>query len=198
MTTFVMARTIRTTVNWRDADGGLAQNVLHYAKPDSAPVQSDVDLAAEFGAKLFYYGPSGHQILDHISEDIELESCTARTIDPANPLEAVHVIANAGVQAGVSVPLESAVVVTLYTSLASRRGRGRIFIPGLNASAITAGRLGSSASGDFQDAVDGWPTQMASDSGLDWVVWSPTDNVSRDVDSGLVRTTIHHQRRRNS
>ena len=198
MATHALNEVIRATYEW-DYDGNLCENVLHFATDGTAVVQADVDALAAYAKNFFTVGnTSGHAIIDALTNEITLDAILVRTIDPLNPLAAAEGVGQAGSLVGNGVPFESAAVATFLTDLASRRGRGRIFIAGMSTGLITGGRLGTTATGDIQHSIEHFLANLHTDTGLNWVVWSPTNNSARDITGAVIRTILHHQRRRNS
>lgn len=196
--TYALNRIIRTTLNWTMPDGSLAQNVFHEAAVGGAATQADVDAAAVEGQVLFTIVHSTVAIEAFVSSEISLASVDARTIDPANPL-AAHVTSGiAGTNTHAPVPLESAAVTTLYTALASRRGRGRTFLPGLGEDLCVHGRIPTGTANLLAGCYNAWLTYVSTAGNNVVVVWSHANNLGYEVTNCLTRTTLHHQRRRNS
>ena len=100
-----------------------------------------------------------------------------------------------GVATGNSLPNDVAVVVSLRTNLANRRGRGRFYLPSLVATTLTAaGRLDPTAQ---QNIVDSLANAWNGYTGIgDPVVYSRTQRTIEDVISFDVGDLFDTQRRR--
>lgn len=100
-----------------------------------------------------------------------------------------------GVATGNSLPNDVALVVSLRTALANRRGRGRFYLPSLVATTLTAaGRLDPTAQ---QNIVDSLANAWNGYTGVgDPVVYSRTQRTIEDVISFDVGDLFDTQRRR--
>lgn len=100
-----------------------------------------------------------------------------------------------GVATGNSLPNDVALVVSLRTNLANRRGRGRFYLPSLVATTLTAaGRLDPTAQ---QSIVDSLANAWNGYTGVgDPVVYSRTQRTIEDVISFDVGDLFDTQRRR--
>jgi hypothetical protein len=100
-----------------------------------------------------------------------------------------------GVATGNSLPNDVALVVSLRTNLANRRGRGRFYLPSLVATTLTAaGRLDPTAQ---QNIVDSLANAWNGYTGIgDPVVYSRTQRTIEDVISFDVGDLFDTQRRR--
>lgn len=100
-----------------------------------------------------------------------------------------------GVATGNSLPNDVALVVSLRTNLANRRGRGRFYLPSLVADTLTAaGRLDPTAQ---QNIVDSLANAWNGYTGVgDPVVYSRTQRTIEDVISFDVGDLFDTQRRR--
>lgn len=100
-----------------------------------------------------------------------------------------------GVATGNSLPNDVALVVSLRTNLANRRGRGRFYLPSLVATTLTAaGRLDPTAQ---QNIVDSLANAWNGYTGVgDPVVYSRTQRTIEDVISFDVGDLFDTQRRR--
>lgn len=100
-----------------------------------------------------------------------------------------------GVATGNSLPNDVALVVSLRTNLANRRGRGRFYLPSLVATTLTAaGRLDPTAQ---QSIVDSLANAWNGYTGIgDPVVYSRTQRTIEDVISFDVGDLFDTQRRR--
>jgi len=100
-----------------------------------------------------------------------------------------------GVATGNSLPNDVALVVSLRTNLANRRGRGRFYLPSLVADTLTAaGRLDPTAQ---QNIVDSLANAWNGYTGIgDPVVYSRTQRTIEDIVSFDVGDLFDTQRRR--
>jgi hypothetical protein len=100
-----------------------------------------------------------------------------------------------GVATGNSLPNDVALVVSLRTNLANRRGRGRFYLPSLVATTLTAaGRLDPTAQ---QNIVDSLANAWNGYTGIgDPVVYSRTQRTIEDIVSFDVGDLFDTQRRR--
>lgn len=199
MAVFPLSRIIRCTTDWSLANGGLAQNVFHMGVSAGAPTQTHVDNAAERMASLYTDTLGGFRLMGAISEDVSVVQVVARTLDPANPLETQLSVGENGDQTSEPLPLETAGVTTLYSELASRRGRGRTFLPGIATVESDNGLWLEASRAAINDVYTEW-LAIIPVGGVDLtlVVFSATNASGRDVLSFATRSIFHHQKRRNS
>jgi len=197
MTTYDITQVVRGTFNWSLANGGLGQNVFHFGTAD-VPDQDAMDLLAVEAENFTSIGGSFVKIRDMQSNEVTLVGADFRTVDPSNPLESHGTYDVAGSVSGESVALETAVVTTLYSELASRRGRGRFFLPGLATGKMTGGRIDPTTASVISGRCGDWRDSLLSDAGFDWIVWSRVASTGRSISSFETRVILHHQRRRNS
>lgn len=199
MATYTIDKVIRASIEYELAGGQSAFNVLHLARIAGGPAtQVDVDLAATEINNLVTDTFATFQFPNLISDEINIVAAHSRTVDPANPLAEDLVINRAGDETNDPVPNETAYVVTHYTDLASRRGRGRSFVPGVADVYVVAGKASTSLLSAATAVWNGWRTSVNSAGFLEFVVWSPTNATARTVTNSLVRSTFHHQSSRNA
>lgn len=91
-------------------------------------------------------------------------------------------------------PPQAATVVTLYTTVATRRGRGRLFIGALAEEDQDTGQLTTTHIGRVEDLLDalmtGVPAAGAETGEWELAVWSELDAAARDVIHYVVRTNV--------
>ena len=198
MAIYTLGSVIRSTASWTLANGGLAQNVLHFGVGHSPCTQADVDNAVAAHEDMWTVNHPASTLLNQISADTELSTIDARTIDPSNPLASHGSVNQPGLGSAQPVPLESAVVITWYTAAASRRGRGRMYVPGLPAASLDSGIVLAAAVTAFQGKLTDWLTGALGTYSVDPIVWSGSAGSGRTILSLVTRNTLHHQKRRNS
>lgn len=199
MATYPINQVIRGTIQWTLSGGQDAFNVLHFGTAEVGTVgQPQVDDAAAMMADLVQDAFATFRITAITADTVNIVAAAARTVDPTNPLQSTVPLALVGTGSGDALPFESAWVTTHYTELASRRGRGRTFMPGLANGYVPDGAMDATVVSQMTDLWDGWRAHVAADTELEFVVWSPTNNSARTVTSSLVRRTIHHQSSRNT
>lgn len=88
---------------------------------------------------------AGNGLEDHITADVGMDTVTTVRVDAATGLQDARTDSadtNVGVAAGSALPADVALVISLRTALANRRGRGRFYLPQPAASQVTtAGRV---------------------------------------------------------
>lgn len=195
----------KVVLNWQLPNSLQAQNVLHVSKVAASDITvGDCGaIGAEFKAwwnTSPFHGNAAASLRSWLSTKIQLESVVVSDSGPGPAVQATTAVGEFGLAASSPLPNESAMVVSLYTNAAGRRGRGRIFVPGMNASdmdpndgtfvaAFTTGMQatfaslfgGLSAGGLYLLAVN-------SKAGLTF----------HNVQSVVARDIPHHQRRRNT
>lgn len=128
-------------------------------------------------------------------------TCTSVRIDPylpGNPHEFTVTVNGLGARVGNPAGGQVAVIGTLRTNIGGRRGRGRIYFPGVSAEDINA-IDGTSLDNDAQIAYQGsLSTLIASLNtiGHPMSVVSRMDAQGYQVANGIVRTYLGTQRRR--
>jgi hypothetical protein len=199
MATYNLAHTISCTIKYTLSNGHSAYNVLHLGTTPTLD-QGQVDLAASLVAVLWDNTGSvmTNGLKNSCTTDTTCVSVTGRSQDPADPLESVVAVNTTGTASVEAVPSESSVVTTFYTGVASRRGRGRMYLPGFSGNAVINGQVGSGDISQLEDVWDDWVGILAAEGSLEHVVWSPTDATSRTVTTYITRAQLHHQRRRNN
>lgn len=91
---------------------------------------------------------------------------------------------------------------SMKTALRGRKGRGRMYIPGINSQITTAsGTVGATLLTTNNTAITNimnryGPTGTFAGS-LKWVLWSRADNVARPITECTIRNNFGTQRRRN-
>ena len=98
-----------------------------------------------------------------------------------------------GTLSGTALPPNNALLVTKLTGLAGRRNRGRLFIPGVQAAAVSeAGLMSAPTVAGFQTAVSAWfesidaPPLLPGDEGR-YMVILHSDSTHWEIDDGQPR-----------
>lgn len=96
--------------------------------------------AVAWNAALWAGATAGNGLEDHVTAQVGNNSVTTVTVDVLTGLQSARVDtaqAIVGVAAGNALPADVALVVSLRTGLANRRGRGRFYLPQPAASNLT-------------------------------------------------------------
>jgi hypothetical protein len=196
--TYPISQVIRGSLEFQLAAGQSAFIVMHFGCMSLATATIvDVQYVATELNNLATNTYAGFQLTGVLSAQTQIVAAHARTVDPANPLADDLAIGQVGDQPGEPVPFETAYVVTHYSELASRRGRGRNFVPGLAVSTIDNGAFLAASVAAQQAVWTEWRTGLEVFGTCELVVWSPTNNSGRSVTGNLVRNILHHQSSRN-
>lgn len=96
--------------------------------------------AVTWNATLWGGATAGNGLEDHVTAEVGMDSVTTVSVDVLTGLQAQRVdtaqVIN-GVAAGNALPADVALVVSLRTGQATRRGRGRFYLPQPAASQLT-------------------------------------------------------------
>lgn len=163
-----------TDVSWR--------NILHVG-PANAPIaQSDADL---IGAAIRDGFAGANNMFLYLDAGVITDGCevTYLGVEGEPQFSVVEPDSEAGLAAGVCLPLNVAFCVTLRTSLNTRNGRGRVYVSGISDTALTdtrVNKLDPAALGDFEATWDAVRGQIDSDTPYQLGVLSRYDGV--DVD----------------
>jgi hypothetical protein len=96
--------------------------------------------AVAWNAALWAGATAGNGLEDHVTAEVGNDSVTTVTIDVLTGLQSARLDTAQsidGVAAGNALPADVALVVSLRTGLANRRGRGRFYLPQPAASQLT-------------------------------------------------------------
>lgn len=195
MTTYSIDKVIRSAATFHLPNGDEAVCVLHFG---TAAVCTQVDVNGAAAAWEQFWttviGPLAPKAF--WTPETVLVQADARTVDPANPLASLQAIGIPGTAPNNSSAAENAWVTSLYSDLANRRGRGRVFMPAPAADRILNGSMSPFAVSTLNDCWTAFgPAILASD-GIDHSVWSKTNGTARSVVGYITRSYIGHQRRR--
>jgi len=146
------------------------------------------------------------QYLNHLSSDMTLEAVEVTDLTTAGGLGIVYTtgLPQTGGDTSGALPNNVAVAVKLATGLTGRSHRGRTFVPGIAAGALTADKqhINSTLQGILISAFDALISDLIAE-GLTLVVTSlvsggvpRTAGVNTPVLAPFVNTTLDSQRRR--
>ena len=155
--------------------------------------------AVAWNLALWNGATAGNGYRDHVPAGVAMTSVTTVQVDPSTGLQSARVDtaqAIPGVAAGAALPADVALVVSLRTLLANRRGRGRFYLPQPAVSQVTTtGRVLPDLIADLGTSLSGaWSAyNTASDRP---VVYSRTGLITTNVTSFDVGDLFDTQRRR--
>lgn len=104
-------------------------------------------------------------------------------------------VTDAGVSTAGSLPPQCSIAVTLRTALATRAGRGRIYLPPFSLDEVSSGRLGGTTQGLVRTAVKGMYDTLISD-GHTPVLYGRTAHTVTPITTLAVGDVYDTQRRR--
>lgn len=147
-----------------------------------------------------FNGPGGTDgLASMLTTAVGIDRITTGEITPATGQQQAlreSISALTGADAGAAYPAEVALVVSLRTATANRRGRGRFYLPQPAASTgTTTGRLASTAQGDLVNAL-AFAWTNANGAGEAPVIYSRTDQLTRSITSFDVGDLFDIQTRR--
>lgn len=96
--------------------------------------------ALTWNATLWGGATAGNGLEDHVTAEVGMDTLTTVRVDAATGLQDARTdsaLTEVGVAAGNALPADVALVVSLRTGLANRRGRGRFYLPQPAASQLT-------------------------------------------------------------
>ena len=135
---------------------------------------------------------------DFVSTDVLMTEVSTASIDEATDRQISRLADDVnlpGVSAGQSLPFQCALGVSWKTDLATRAGRGRIYLPPISVSNMAAGRVGASSVTGIVAAVDAFWAALDT-AGLALVIRHKAVHSSTAVTGGNVGNVIDTQRRR--
>jgi len=175
--------------------GEYCTQVFHYRESvectDDVPAQS---LAEAFAAVII---PEWAAL---VSSQLEFACLYCRRIRPTSGIAYTHLITTPGGVASEAIPSSSALVMSVLTNLATRRGRGRSYFGGLPETSQAGGSLESTVLADWQ-ALGTLLLDPVLGSGGDtgewvWGVYSRSAVAIQDALTYVVRTNLAQQRGR--
>jgi len=172
-------------------DGEIWITTIHVSSTGGLVTDALAALAAGFGAfwtATTTHFPAGTGVDEFIAN--ELSNTTGRQIQQARQSSTL-----VGTGSGSTLPPQCAEVISLRTSLPTRAGRGRMFMPPLVVGAVTAGRISSAAKADLVTGATDFLTSLSGD-GFDPVVYHRADRSSTTIQRIEVGDVFDTQRRR--
>lgn len=173
--------------------------VFSWWADDSRATGAANTAAAAWVTTLMQGVSAGNGLQDHLNTAVSIDMASTGLIDPATGLQSELVETPTtlpGLAAANPLPSDVALVVSLRTALANRRGRGRFYLPQLVVTDVTAEARVSA------DAV----TDITSSLSLAWtgynsatarpVVYSRTGRSTQDITSFDIGNLFDTQRRR--
>jgi hypothetical protein len=133
-----------------------------------------------------------------ITPDVVVTEVSTATIDPATGKQLSRLIDDVslpGVDAGEMLPFQCAVSVSWRTAVATRAGRGRMYLPPLAGTVLDTGRVSAAAVGDIVGAVEAFWNSLNGD-GLAPVLFGRTTFTQTPITGADVGDVIDTQRRR--
>ena len=133
-----------------------------------------------------------------VTADVAVTEVSTASIDPATGRQMSRLIDDVslpGVAAGEMLPFQCASSVSWRTALATRAGRGRIYLPPLAVSTVDTGRLSSAAVTAIVGAVEAFWGSLDGD-GLAPILFGRTTFTQTPITGADVGNVIDTQRRR--
>lgn len=191
--------TVRVNMIWSREGVPTAVNALHFLVPPSFVVNGTSVSAIDSVIQTAVAGQnSSGTTSPWLQQDWSRTSTTLRDLRVPNQPEFVANSTSAGLSTAVGLPSANAVVVTLRTALAGRSFRGRVYVPGWSAGAVTSTGTISVDASNRAEAFIAAINSGANALGMDLAVASRTLSESNEVTSIEVRDFQWDvQRRRN-
>lgn len=194
----------RHQIIWQRSSADAAVNVLHWDFTEGQPLglsnQDVADIFASEVASAAAVLTAGTTTTGLMSQSWSIDRVTIRDLRIPNQPEFSSTVGVVGTNTSQTLPSSNAVVVTLRTAKAGRSFRGRTYIPGWSAFAVTAtGAISSTAREAAEDFITGLQAGVAAEiPGAVLVVYSRTLDETNPVVSVQVRDDQWDvQRRRN-
>lgn len=179
-------------------------NTFHFENP-AAPIITDYDNVRDILADFFTVAPTagGSSLQTYLSSTMG-SPVAVKAYDLSDPLPRAPVYTSSFTLTAAGsglLPAENAVVLSFQARTESgvdqRRRRNRVYLGtwGSNAN-TTLGQVASTQTLQIQRAAQDMFDAAQASSQWQWVIWSPTDQVAKDVDNGWVDNAWDHQRRR--
>lgn len=133
-----------------------------------------------------------------VTADVMVTETSTASIDPATGKQISRLLDDVslpGVAAGEMLPFQCASNISWRTALATRAGRGRIYLPPLVSTVLDAGRLSASAVSTIVSAGEALVGGMNT-GGLALILYGRTTHTQTPVTSADVGNVIDTQRRR--
>jgi len=133
-----------------------------------------------------------------IADDVILTEVSTASLDEATDRQISRLADDVnlpGVSVGESLPFQCALGVSWKTDLATRAGRGRIYLPPISVANMAAGRVGAGSVAGIVTAVNAFWGALDT-AGLSLVIRHKAVHSSTTVTGGNVGNVIDTQRRR--
>lgn len=155
--------------------------------------------ALAWNALLWGGATAGNGYEDHVTTNVGVDTVTTVTIDPLTGLQSTRVDTDQsldGVDLGIPMPADVALVISLRSELANRRGRGRFYLPQPGVVNLTAdGRVIADLSADLSASLAAaWASYNTANDRP--VVYSRTGRSFVNITSFNVGDLFDTQRRR--
>ena len=155
--------------------------------------------ALAWNALLWGGATAGNGYEDHVTTNVGVDTVTTVTIDPLTGLQSTRVDTDQsldGVDVGIPMPADVALVISLRSELANRRGRGRFYLPQPGVVNLTAdGRVVADLSADLSASLAAaWASYNTANDRP--VVYSRTGRSFVNITSFNVGDLFDTQRRR--
>lgn len=135
-----------------------------------------------------------------VTPDVSVTELSTASIDPATGGQMSRLsddVSLPGVAAGEMLPFQCATSISWRTALATRAGRGRIYLPPLAVSVVDSGRLSAGAATTVAGAAGDLVAGLDS-GGLSLILFGRDSHTQTPVTAGDVGNVIDTQRRRRS
>lgn len=138
MPPIIAANTVQVRLDWTFTGGYQGKNVLHYLVPGGQPAITPADADSVMGSVSAGFISSALQ--GQTSSAVSIDSVTLRDVRQQGIPDVISGVAGIGGSAVTNqLPRDVAVVVTLRTALATRRGRGRVYLGGYTTAQVAPG-----------------------------------------------------------
>lgn len=129
MPPIVAANTVQARLDWTFTGGYAGKNVVHFLVPGGQPAITVADANSVMTSIGGQFTTTGFAA--STSNNTSLNSVTLRDVRQQGIPDVVSTVAGVpGTSLGTELPRDTAFVVTLRTALATRRGRGRVYLGG--------------------------------------------------------------------
>jgi hypothetical protein len=170
------------------AGGATATNVLNFIKLGDDPSNAELDDIASGWQSVFLSYASNQWALNGGTRFVFIDE------DPAPDYEAANT-GDVGTTSGAVLPAQCSICVSIIAS-AGRRGRGRIYLPGISeGSVLDTSHIVSTVLDDIQEALTDWIQEVLQPLSVALAVYSRLDGVVRPLNQAGIDSVIDTQRR---
>lgn len=173
--------------------GQTMNNVLFYREATSAGANGQTALASALDSKY------ATNILPRQSDEYTYKGALVQRFSPGTPLVATLNSTNTGAGGivGNSLPTSSAAVIKKLTTLAGRKYRGRLFLPGIPTAHEDDSELSAAAETALATAFSNFGVSATSGGFVfNLILWHKASSTYTDVSIWEVTTPLRVQRRR--